>query len=211
MGSDDGRWLALGATGVVVAAALLKERGSRAPLGHQDGIDLLAFREELGFRAADSIPMRRVGSRSDGPVLRQGRARANVGLMWKLMSDKVYGTWVDLPVIATREALQNSRDAIDAAWRAGKIKRNEGRFTVQALVSGGYPRKRSITWEDNGLGMDEDTFYDKFLSLGETTKGLAGRRECRGVRHRQGSHPGAQFDVSLGDAHAGSQVRRGWF
>lgn len=161
MSNTDGTWLALLATAGLAAVGAAR-RGSRARLGEEDGIDLYAFRQELGFRPAMSIPS---GSRAEGAVLRQGRAKANVGAMWTLTSERMYGSWVDLPIIATRETLQNSRDAIDDAWRKGLLTKEGGRFDVWIRDEG-----RTLEWADNGVGMDEDTFYDKFMSLADTTK-----------------------------------------
>lgn len=168
--SNDGTWLALAAALGLTAAATLKRRGSASRLGEQDGIDMLAFRDELGFRPAMSIPSRRHrGSTSQSQVLRQGRARANAGQMWSLLSERMYGSWVDMPSIATRETLQNSRDAINQAWRERKISKEGGRFEVDVLEDGA-----ALEWRDNGIGMSEDVVYDKFLDLGETTKGAGG-------------------------------------
>jgi hypothetical protein len=108
----------------------------------------------------------RRGSRAvEGQVVGQTRARANVAAMWTLAAEKLYGSWVDVPVVATREALQNSRDAIRLAVKAKQIGAKEGAFRVTWDPDG-----RVLGWEDNGIGMSRQTVEDKFLSLGDTTK-----------------------------------------
>lgn len=93
-----------------------------------------------------------------------GQITANVGVIWKHFTTSVYEGG-DLPAIATREALQNSVDAIRAAVRARQIGQGEGRFAVTW-----DPAARSLTWEDNGIGMDAATIQAKFLSLGDSGK-----------------------------------------
>lgn len=134
--------------------------GSRAKLGHEDGLNLQAFRRQLGLDPRFSI--------DDSAPVRQGKVRANVGRLWSLMAKDLYGAWSDMPIVATREALQNSRDAIDARWRRGSLEKDDGLFEVRVDGS-------SITWSDNGVGMDEDTVFEKFLALAETTKQASGQ------------------------------------
>lgn len=104
-----------------------------------------------------------------------GRPSVNVAQVWKFFTTSVYASG-DLPVIAAREALQNSVDAIRAAIRARQIKESEGRFEVTW-----DPSTRSLTFEDNGIGMDADTILTKFLSLGDSGKSsAAGSEEAAG-------------------------------
>ena len=106
-----------------------------------------------------------------------GRPGANVPRMWKLEAEAQYGSSADVPVIATREALQNARDAIDQAYWRKEIERKDGRFEVivdpvaDGPIPGGY---NAIRWTDNGIGMDSETFFGKFMVLGDTTKGGEG-------------------------------------
>ncbi len=93
-----------------------------------------------------------------------GRPRANVGAIWRYFTTSTYESG-DLPVIATREALQNALDAIKAAIRRRQIRAGEGSFAVTW-----DPATRSLTWADNGVGMDADTILNKFLSLGDSGK-----------------------------------------
>jgi hypothetical protein len=116
-------------------------------------------------------------------VLRSGHAGVNPGKMWRLAATRVYRN-IDLPVIATREALQNSRDAIDgAAGLLGARKtppggpwigKDEGRFAVTI-----DPDNYSIQWEDNGSGMDPDTVFSVFLTLADSDK-VGGEGEAGG-------------------------------
>lgn len=93
-----------------------------------------------------------------------GRPTVNAAQMWRYFTTSVY-TSGDLPVVATREALQNSVDAIRAAVRDRQIGAKEGRFDVVWDAA-----SRTLSWSDNGLGMDASTILDKFLSLGDSGK-----------------------------------------
>lgn len=100
-----------------------------------------------------------------------GRPGANASVMWRYFTTSVYQSG-DLPALATREALQNSVDAIKAAVRARKTAAGAGRFTVT------WDRaRRALSWADNGVGMDAETILSKFLSLGESGKSGAGDSE----------------------------------
>jgi hypothetical protein len=88
--------------------------------------------------------------------------------MWRYFTTSVYQSG-DLPVLATREALQNSLDAIKAAIRARKTRKADGHFAVTWDAE-----RRALSWEDNGVGMDAETILGKFLSLGESGKSSAG-------------------------------------
>ena len=122
-------------------------------------VDLGALREALGRRAA--VVERALAKAS-------GRPTVNTGRVWALMMSSLYSSG-DLPVLATREALQNAIDAIRAAVRARQIKADEGRFKVTWQRGA-----RALTWEDNGVGMDAETILGKFLSLGDSGKATAG-------------------------------------
>ncbi len=133
------------ANGPADRARLQVDRVSlRAALG-EDG----ALVEELGAKAT-------------------GRPGADAAVMWRYFTTSVYQSG-DLPVLATREALQNSVDAIKAAVRARQLRAGEGRFSVRW-----DPDRRALSWEDNGIGMDADTILTKFLSLGASGKADAG-------------------------------------
>ena len=100
-----------------------------------------------------------------------GRPGANASVMWRYFTTSVYQSG-DLPVLATREALQNSVDAIKAAVRARRTKAGTGRFAVSWDAA-----RRALTWEDNGIGMDTETILSKFLTIGESGKSGAGDSE----------------------------------
>ena len=93
-----------------------------------------------------------------------GRPSANVSVLWGYFTKAVYKSG-DLPWLATREAMQNSVDAIKAAIRARQIKADDGFFGVSW-----DPTLRALTFEDNGIAMDADTIIGKFLSIGESGK-----------------------------------------
>jgi hypothetical protein len=88
--------------------------------------------------------------------------------MWRYFTTSVYASG-DLPVIATREALQNSVDAIRAAVRARQIPQKTGKFDVIWDADA-----RTLSWSDNGIGMDAQSILTKFLSLGDSGKREAG-------------------------------------
>ena len=82
---------------------------------------------------------------------------ADPAIAWKYAARNTYEGG-DLPVIASREALQNGVDAIRMALNAKQITR--GRFDVH-WDSGA----RTLTFTDNGIGMDERVLR-KFVTLG---------------------------------------------
>jgi hypothetical protein len=129
----------------------------------------------VGAVVVAGVARRGRGSRAEGAQqqIRRGRVKADVGAMWSLTSEKIYGTSQRLPFIATREALQNSRDAIKDAIEAGELSNGQGRFDVRWDAS-----KKQIEWEDNGIGMSSDTVFDVFLNLGKS-KGKGGQKSQR--------------------------------
>ncbi len=122
-------------------------------------VDRAGLRAALGGRAEVVEAM---GAKASG------RPGVNVARIWSFMTTSVYQSG-DLPVLATREALQNGIDAIKAAIRSRKTRAGEGRFAVTW-----DPSRRALTWEDNGVGMDAETILTKFLSLGDSGKRDAG-------------------------------------
>lgn len=105
-----------------------------------------------------------VVERQEAVVKATGRPSVNAAQMWRYFTTSVYASG-DLPVIATREALQNSVDAIRAAVRARQIAPKTGRFDVTWNAEA-----RTLTWIDNGIGMDAQAILTKFLSLGDSGK-----------------------------------------
>lgn len=128
----------------------------------------------VGAVAAAGALRRERGSRAEGQQqIRRGRVKADIGAMWKLTSEKIYGSSQRVPFIATREALQNSRDAIKDAIEAGQISPGQGRFDARLDEAG-----HTIEWEDNGIGMSSDTVFDVFLNLGKS-KGKGAQKSQR--------------------------------
>jgi hypothetical protein len=130
-------------------------------VGHL-AVDRAGLRAALGGRAEVVEAM---GAKASG------RPGVNVARIGSFMTTSVDQSG-DLPVLATREAIQNGIDAIKAAIRARKTRAGEGRFAVTWDGD-----RRALTWEDNGIGMDADTILTKFLSLGDSGKRDAGDSE----------------------------------
>jgi hypothetical protein len=131
---------------------------ARKGTGHI-AIDRDALRRELGSSAeiADALPAKATG-----------RPGVNVGIAWKFFTSSIYQSG-DLPVLAVRELLQNSRDSLTAAIRQRQIRPEDARFDVT------WDRAtHTLTADDNGLGMDERTILEKFLVIGESGKRGAG-------------------------------------
>ena len=118
-------------------------------------IDHLALRRELGGVSEIREAMTAKAS---------GRPSANVSVLWGYFTKAVYKSG-DLPWLATREALQNSVDAVKAAIRARKLKPEDGYFAVAWDAA-----ERSLSFADNGIGMDAVTIIGKFLSIGDSGK-----------------------------------------
>ena len=176
------------------------------PLQSRVAIDWPALRLALGARSISEALERKA----------TGRPSVNAAQMWRYFTTSVYSSG-DLPVIATREALQNATDAIRVAIRKRQIGQKEGRFEVTWDAD-----TRTLSWDDNGIGMDTDTILDKFLSLGDSGKsGAADSSEAAGgfgiakavilgvsasfrwemlTRDNQAVSKGASEDVAIYDA-----------
>lgn len=120
-------------------------------------INLDALREVLGVRSIVEAMSRKAA----------GTPSVNAAQLWRYFTTSVYKSG-DIPVIAAREALQNSVDAIRAAVRAKQIGEKDGRFQVYW-----DDLSRTLTFADNGIGMDAETILSKFLSLGDSGKAAA--------------------------------------
>ncbi|MCK6529699.1 hypothetical protein L6R50_19810 [Myxococcota bacterium] len=97
-----------------------------------------------------------------------GRPGVNAGVVWRMLTRSLYASG-DLPVLATREALQNGgADAVRAAIRSHQLRPGEGRFDVTW-----DPSRRALTWQDNGIGLSADEILSKFLVIGESGKRAA--------------------------------------
>lgn len=130
---------------------------------------ILANGRDVGIVQAEEAP---------GALVAEGQAGVNPGVMWRHFTTSTY-TSGDLVVVATREALQNSVDAIHAALRAKQIAPGTGRFDVQWTAGG---ERATITWCDNGIGMSAEDIVQRFLVLGEQSgkDQSAGSFETRG-------------------------------
>ena len=119
------------------------------------GIDRAALRGALGGRAE-------IVERMEAKA--RGRPGVNVGATWRFLTAALYQSG-DLPVLATREAAQNSLDSNRAAIRTRKTRKKDAVFAVTW-----DPAARSLTWEDSGIGMSADEILGKFLTIGESGK-----------------------------------------
>lgn len=196
MNRDDTTALALLAFGLgaIGVAASRTTKGSRSVLSEKDRRALRAMHgkpmivasgsrsllsgmiKSKGRSVPQTVPNKQVRVESKSKAIQQTRRQGDLEeyteptvdatAMWKLAAEKLYGTYVDKPIIALREALQNSRDAIKDARLRGEI--NEGRFAVT------WDKDAStLVFEDNGIGMSKDIVKTKFLSLGSSTKIIA--------------------------------------
>lgn len=118
-------------------------------------IDRVALRHALGGRAEvmDALPAKA-----------SGRPGVNAAIVWKMLTASLYQSG-DLPLLATREAGQNSIDSIRAAIKARQVRAGDGRFEVTWDADA-----RTLSWDDNGIGMDAATITGKFLVIGESGK-----------------------------------------
>lgn len=83
--------------------------------------------------------------------------------VWQYFTTNTYSS-KDLPLLAVREALQNSVDAIRKAVKLGQIKKGEGHFEVTVDRS-----RKSLTFKDNGTGMDK-SILQVFLTIAKSPK-----------------------------------------
>ncbi len=104
--------------------------------------------------------------------LGEGELGVDAAAMWRMMTQKLYGS-SDLVSLATREALQNAVDAIRTSYRKGVLAAGQGTFRVQWSLETNAEGKQvgTLTFEDNGVGMDLETLRTKFLVLGASGKG----------------------------------------
>ena len=105
-------------------------------------VDRAALRRALGGRdeVIEALEVQEATAKATG------RPGANAAVMWRYFTTAVY-TSGDLPVLAVRELVQNSVDAIRAAIRARKTRAGEGRIAVEW-----DPSRRALSVADNGIG-----------------------------------------------------------
>lgn len=151
--------LLLAASGPCMQAVEPMRAAGRPVMEQRISVDRQALRQALAGRRelveAMDLP---------GAATEEATYSVDTETMWQLAMDNIY-TSSDLPALGTREALQNSVDAIRAAVRAKQIEKNGGRFAVTWDQDA-----HSLTWDDNGIGMDAATVRTKFLSLGSSGK-----------------------------------------
>lgn len=131
-------------------------------------IDKKALREVLGARPE------LLSAEGDRVLKGTGRIGANVAIVWRYFTTSVYRSG-DLPVLAVREMVQNSVDAIRAAVKARQLRAGKGRFEVRWDEA-----TLTLTVSDNGIGMDQETLLGRFLTLGESGKRGAGENATGG-------------------------------
>ena len=82
--------------------------------------------------------------------------------VWRLLGPALYSE-TPLVAITLRELFQNARDACLAAGR-------EPQILIELKADAAFTQG-TLSCDDNGIGMDEDTILDRFLVLGESKKG----------------------------------------
>jgi molecular chaperone HtpG len=82
----------------------------------------------------------------------------------------------DDPLMVYREYIQNAVDAIDIAVQEGEFHLGEGRISI--LISG---LNRSVSIQDNGVGLAEANAKRVLLDLGCSPKDGSGQRGFRGI------------------------------
>jgi hypothetical protein len=167
---------------------LHRQEAAFAEVARRRGWARTPGRPSCGCQAAllvpSAVPKVRGGLRVDHAALRlalgtnseivqameakaRGKPGVNAATIWSFFTQSIYRSG-DLPVLATREIVQNASDAIRAGIRARKTRAGEGRISVTWDA-----RASALTFEDNGIGMDSATILNKFLVIGETGKGAA--------------------------------------
>lgn len=96
-------------------------------------------------------------ARSDTGERRKGQAKADIEWAWKTAAKEIYRS-ADPLIIAVRELWQNSRDAgakhLDITWRTNDEDSSTG----------------TLTFVDDGSGMDDELFENVFMYLGMSRK-----------------------------------------
>lgn len=90
--------------------------------------------------------------------------------------DIVTSGMYDNPLMIYREYIQNSVDSIDLATTRGLISHEDSRITI--TLNG---QDRSITIEDNGLGLDNEIAHGVLTNLGCSPKEGTSQRGFRGI------------------------------
>jgi hypothetical protein len=97
-------------------------------------------------------------------------------IIGRQLFDIVTSGMYDNPLMIYREYIQNSVDSIDLAIENGLLYQESGRISIS--LSG---HDRSITIEDNGHGLSNDTAHGILTNLGCSPKEGTGQRGFRGI------------------------------
>lgn len=96
----------------------------------------------------------------------QARPGVEAQRLARLLGPKLYGDPADIAQVSVKEMVQNSFDALKGALEAGRFKQNgEAKIDVSVNMDA-----RTITVQDNGLGMVPDTLAGPFLRIAGTKK-----------------------------------------
>jgi hypothetical protein len=88
---------------------------------------------------------------------------ADLKRMIDLFGPKMYGA--DMPDVTAKELLQNSFDAIKAAYGRGDILPGKGLITITFDTE-----KKTLAFDDNGAGMSPEVVKSAFLTIAGTSK-----------------------------------------
>lgn len=161
-----------------------KTSSPRPQIGHLDVspgyLTQLATRAKAGGCSCQHALTRIEAHASVTPGLRvgSGRTGVNAAAMWRLATDSIYLN-KDKVTCGLREMLQNAVDSIRSAVKAGRIAEGEGVVRISWTEDPLGDDYRTVTFEDNGLGMSCDIdadgvphgiLPDKFFVLGESGK-----------------------------------------
>lgn len=173
LADDTRRHVASGAVKVAPALARAVESFAKRKTGctcgkHHKGA-------ERSARRLRTLAEAREARMEERQAIGSGKLKSDASQMWRFLSEKLYAEG-DAPVLAVREALQNSSDAISDLAKSGKLQSGEGYFSVW------WDREaRKLVIEDNGVGLADASFrptpaqplsvrLDKFLTLGGSLK-----------------------------------------
>ena len=142
----------------VRARSQARKRGYSRPLSDEQQIQVLkkATGTRTYRRRKNPARLTKKEKRVRALVRRNSVYDTNAENAWKAATKSIYQSH-DLPVLAAREALQNSVDAIREAVKKRQIRKGEGVFEVVVDTGG-----RWIEFIDNGTGMNRSvvkTFF----------------------------------------------------
>jgi molecular chaperone HtpG len=97
-------------------------------------------------------------------------------ILGKQLLDLVAAGMYSNPLMVIREYVQNATDSLDQAVSSGKIAEHDARIDV--AVDG---KTRTISIEDNGMGVPGSTVQRTLLSIGASQKNRIANRGFRGI------------------------------